>query len=97
MSQLLSLFDYLHYPAGQALGAEVAKYAKTKGAVVGTRQVKNKKYTGPVNLYTKDLLESFFTEESHQALIAEDKHEYTKKLLKKHSASLPKLNPELPF
>ena len=97
MTQLLSLFDYLRYPAGQVLGAEVAKYAKQKGATISTRQVANKKYTGPVNLYTSDLLELFFSEESHQALIAEDKHEYVKKLIKKHENVVPKSNNELPF
>jgi hypothetical protein len=97
MTQLLSLFDYLHYPAGQVLGAEVAKYAKQKGATISTRQVTNKKYTGPVNLYTPDLLESFFTEEKYQELITEDKHNYIKKILKKHENVVPKSNNELPF
>lgn len=97
MSELVSLYDYLRYPAGQVLGAEVAKYAKQKGASISTRQVSNKKYTGPVNLYTKDLLESFFSEEHYQALIIADKHTYIKKILKKHENVVPKANDELPF
>jgi hypothetical protein len=97
MPELISLFDYLRYPAGKVLGAEVANYAKSKSAIISTRQVSNKKYTGPVNLYTKDLLELFFSEESHQALIAEDKHRYIQKLLKKHENVVPKANNELPF
>lgn len=91
MTELISLFDYLRYPAGSELGAEVARYAKKLGAEIGIRQVTNRKYSGPVNLYTKDLLESFFTREEHQSLIIEDKQRYTKKLLKKHESSLPKI------
>ena len=97
MSELMSLFDYLRYPAGSALGAEVAKYAKQRGATIGTRQVSNKKYTGPVNLYTKDLLEGFFSEERYQVIIAEDKQQYMQKLLKKHENVIPKVSNELPF
>ena len=97
MSKLLSLFDYLHYPAGSALGLEVAKYAKQKKATISTRQVETTRYKGPINLYTKDLLESFFSEENFQTLIAEDKHQYLKKLLKKHESVVSKTSNELPF
>ncbi len=90
MPELMSLYDYLGRAAGAKLGAEVAIFAKAARAVVGTREVSNKKYSGPVNLYEKSLLESFFNDKKHADVIDEDKQLYAQKLLKKHANFLPK-------
>ena len=58
--KLLSLFDYLGYPAGKELGEQVAAYAKIRKAKCSTRYVSNSKYTGPVMLYTKEFLNEYF-------------------------------------
>ena len=46
--KLLSLFDYLGYPAGKELGEQVAAYAKIRKTKCSTRHVKTITYTGPV-------------------------------------------------
>ena len=94
MTELISLYDYLSRAAGSKLGAEVAKYAKHENVRVGTRQVDNKAYSGPVNLYERSFLEAFFNNQSNQSLITEDKRLYTERMLKKHAS---KSNSELPF
>ena len=58
--KLLSLFDYLGYPAGKELGEQVAAYAKVRKAKCSTRYVTTKTYTGPVMLYTKEFLNEYF-------------------------------------
>ena len=63
----LSLYDYLGKPAGESLGAEVAKAASQQGIPTLTREVSNPKYTGTVKLYPKEFLEFHFREpESNQ-------------------------------
>lgn len=57
---MLSLLDYLHYPAGSELGEEVYQFARSKKAKVASRQVKTAKYEGKVMLYEKELLDEFF-------------------------------------
>ena len=59
-NKMLSLFDYLGYPAGKELGAQVAAYAKIRKAKCDTRYVSNPKYTGDVMLYTKEFLDEYF-------------------------------------
>ena len=57
---MLSLFDYLGYPAGKELGEQVAAYAKIRKAKCSTRHVSTLTYTGPVMLYTKEFLNEYF-------------------------------------
>jgi hypothetical protein len=57
---MLSLFDYLGYPAGNELGKQVADYAKIRKAKCSTRYVSNPSYTGTVMLYEKDFLDEYF-------------------------------------
>ena len=59
---MMSLYDYLGYAAGEALGKEVAKYASEKKAKFGRRYVENKKFKGEVMLYERSFLDSFFKE-----------------------------------
>ena len=58
--KLLSLFDYLGYPAGNKLGEQVAAYAKVRKAKCSTRYVSTSTYTGPVMLYTREFLNEYF-------------------------------------
>lgn len=58
--KLISLFDYLGYPAGKELGEQVAAYAKIRKTKCSTRHVTTKTYTGPVMLYTKEFLNEYF-------------------------------------
>jgi hypothetical protein len=58
--KLLSLFDYLGYPAGNELGEQVAHYAKIRKVIHGIRHVSTKTYSGPVMLYTKEFLDEYF-------------------------------------
>ena len=58
--KLISLFDYLGYPAGNQLGKAVAEYATSVKAIHSTRHVSNAKYTGPVQLYTREFLDHYF-------------------------------------
>jgi hypothetical protein len=59
-NNMLSLFDYLGYAAGDKLGEQVAAYAKIRKAKCATRHISNPKYTGPVMLYTKEFLDEYF-------------------------------------
>jgi hypothetical protein len=99
MSELMSLYDYLGRAAGAKLGAKVGGVAKAIGARVGIREVSNKVYSGPVNLYERSFLDQFFNTKDHEDLIDEDKRLYIEKMLKKHKNFLPKAstNNELPF
>jgi len=58
--KLLSLFDYLGYPAGKELGEQVARYAKVRRIKCSTRHISNPSYTGLVMLYTKEFLDEYF-------------------------------------
>ena len=57
---MISLYDYLGYAAGSALGKQVAEYATLRKAKFGTRHVSNKAYSGVVHLYEESLLKEFF-------------------------------------
>ncbi len=59
-NRMLSLFDYLGYPAGKELGAQVAAYAKIRKAKCDTRYVSNPKYTGDVMMYEREFLDEYF-------------------------------------
>ena len=58
--KLISLFDYLGYPAGNELGEQVAAYAKIRKAKCSIRHVSTRTYTGPVMLYTREFLNEYF-------------------------------------
>jgi len=57
---MLSLYDYLGHPAGKELGKLVASSAAKQKIKMETRAVANKKYSGPVMLYPKYFLDSYF-------------------------------------
>ena len=59
-NKMLSLFDYLGYPAGSKLGKEVATVASSKKVKHETRFVENPKYTGDVMLYPETFLKEYF-------------------------------------
>jgi hypothetical protein len=60
MEEMLSLYDYLGYAAGNELGQSVADYAKIRKVKGGVRSVSNVKYKGNVMLYTKEFLDEYF-------------------------------------
>ena len=57
----ISLFDYLGKPAGKEVGGRVNERAQEFGVNVLKRFVRNKNYTGKVNLYPEAFLEYYFT------------------------------------
>ena len=57
---MMSLYDYLGHAAGPNLGKAVASSAAKQKIKMETRDVANKKYTGPVVLYPKYFLDSYF-------------------------------------
>ena len=59
---MMSLFDYLGRPAGDALGQQVARAATghTPKVNFGTRYVETRTYKGDVMLYPKWFLDEFF-------------------------------------
>ena len=57
---MMSLYDYLGHAAGPNLGKAVASVAAKQKIKMETRDVANKKYTGPVTLYPKYFLDSYF-------------------------------------
>ena len=57
----ISLFDYLGKPAGKEVGARVNERAREFGIEDKKRFVRNKNYTGKVNLYPEAFLEYYFT------------------------------------
>ena len=57
----ISLFDYLGKPAGKDVGARVNERAREFGIICLKRFVRNKNYTGKVNLYSEAFLEYYFT------------------------------------
>ena len=92
-TNMLSLFDYLGRAAGPTLGWEVAKYAKQQKSKIEIRQVSNPKYSGPINLYTEDLLGAFFNNPNYRNIIKEDEQWYENKYKKK----VTKQENNLPF
>jgi hypothetical protein len=56
----ISLFEYLKKPAGIELGTAVYQAARRARSPIGIRQVKTKKYTGKVILYTQEFLDQYF-------------------------------------
>ena len=57
---MLSLYDYLGYAAGEKLGKEVAEAAAKTQVKFEMREVSNPKYTGKVMLYPENFLKEYF-------------------------------------
>ena len=77
--KMLSLFDYLGRAAGSRLGLIVAEYARQQKSKIEIRQVSNPKYTGPINLYTENLLLAFFNNPNYREDIKKDEQWYNEK------------------
>ena len=58
--ELVSLFDYLGYAAGPALGKQVADTAAKLNQPFGKRYVSTRTYKGMVFLYRPQFLKEFF-------------------------------------
>jgi len=58
--KMLSLYDYLGYPAGGNLGKEVAEAAAKAKVKFEMREISNPKYTGKVMLYPELFLKEYF-------------------------------------
>ena len=58
--ELVSLFDYLGYAAGPALGKQVAEAAVKLEQPIGARHITNTRYKGIVHLYDRKFLKEFF-------------------------------------
>tara|TARA_B110000503_G_scaffold94813_1_gene142768 strand:- start:712 stop:963 length:252 start_codon:yes stop_codon:yes gene_type:complete len=65
---MMSLYDYLGHAAGPDLGKSVASSAAKQKIKMETRTVANKKYTGPVMLYPKYFLDSYFVKKEETKL-----------------------------
>jgi hypothetical protein len=96
LNKMLSLYDYLGRAAGSKLGLEVAKYAKQQNSKIEIRQVSNPVYSGPINLYTENLLLAFFNNPNYKVVINEDEEQYKLKQSLKRKVSEPQDN-TLPF
>ena len=73
--KFLSLYDYLGYPAGWKLGAEVAAAAKAANQPTQTRYVENPKYKGKVFLYTLEFLDIYFNKSTKTDIITNPDYE----------------------
>jgi hypothetical protein len=58
--EMLSLYDYLGYAAGDRLGKDVAKKAAEQKATYAVKYVENPKYKGEIMMYPKSFLDSYF-------------------------------------
>lgn len=58
---MMSLYDYLGYPAGADLGNTVYRAAVAVKVPVATREISNRSYTGKVMLYPESFLREYFT------------------------------------
>jgi len=54
--EYLSLYDYLGQAAGGELGRKVAYEAAKCDVLIHTKQIKNKAYTGKIQMYPNDFL-----------------------------------------
>ena len=70
----ISLFEYLKKPAGIELGTAVYQAARRARSPIGIRQVKTKKYTGKVILYTQEFLDEYFKKNSSVLTSTNNKH-----------------------
>jgi len=67
---MLSLYDYLGYPAGSALGKEDWETAEKSDIKTEIREISNPKYSGKVMLYPKDFLEEYFESKQSKLVLS---------------------------
>jgi ribosomal protein L18 len=58
--EMLSLYDYLGYAAGDRLGKDVAKKAAEQKVTYAVKYVENPKYKGEIMMYPKSFLDLYF-------------------------------------
>jgi len=66
---MLSLYDYLGYAAGEKLGKEVAEAAIKAQVKIDTREISNPKYSGKVMLYPEDFLKEYFQTQQQSRIV----------------------------
>lgn len=59
-NNMMSLYDYLGYAAGQELGGKVCKAAIALKEPIQEREITNTRYKGKVHLYRREFLEEYF-------------------------------------
>ena len=67
---MLSLYDYLGYAAGEKLGKEVAEVAIKSQVKIETREISNPKYTGKVMLYPENCLKEYFQSKQSKVVLS---------------------------
>jgi hypothetical protein len=67
---MLSLYDYLGYAAGEKLGKEVAEAAIKSQVKIETREISNPKYTGKVMLYPENFLKEYFQAKQSKVVLS---------------------------
>jgi hypothetical protein len=67
---MLSLYDYLGYAAGEKLGKEVAEAAAKTQVKFEMREISNPKYTGKVMLYPENFLKEHFESKQSQSVVS---------------------------
>ena len=67
---MLSLYDYLGYAAGEKLGKEVAEVAIKSQVKIETREISNPKYTGKVMLYPENFLNEYFESKQSKVVLS---------------------------
>ena len=66
---MLSLYDYLGYAAGEKLGKEVWDAAVNADIKTEVREISNPKYTGKIMLYPEDFLKEYFQNQQQAKLV----------------------------
>jgi hypothetical protein len=66
---MLSLYDYLGYAAGEKLGKEVWDAAANADVKTEVREISNPKYTGKVMLYPENFLKEYFQNQQQAKLV----------------------------
>ena len=70
---MLSLYDYLGYAAGEKLGKEVWDAAANASIKTEVREISNPKYTGKVMLYPENFLKEYFqTQQQSKVVLSSD-------------------------
>ena len=62
---MISLYDYLHKPAGSELGKKVYNMSTQCGVPSEIQEISNKKYHGTVRMYPKSFLDLYFGNHSN--------------------------------
>lgn len=69
---MLSLYDYLGYAAGEKLGKEVWDAAANADVKTEVREISNPKYTGKVMLYPENFLREYFESKQSKVVLSSD-------------------------